>query len=96
MSFTKRQITFRFLTAGLFFLLFALLTLEVKLFDLAPIGPQGSTVGFSSLNGAFRDLIGMNDVCYLISTLCGGVALLSVPLFGILGLVQWIKRKKLL
>lgn len=80
-----------------FFLLvgFVLWTLLVRCVDVKPIGPSGSVVGFAALNGAFRGLTGMKMTLYSITDWLGLVPVAFVFGFAILGLTQWIKRKKL-
>ena len=79
--------------------LLALLTIAliamVELFDVAPIGPNGTEIGFSHLNGAVRDAVGSSTTWYQITELLGVVAILTVGVFGLLGIIQWIRRKSL-
>ena len=85
------------LYAGLGLLGGALLwTLLVAFVDVKPIGPLGSAVGFSGLNGAIRDLVGVNWTLYTLTDWLGLVPLAVVLGFGVLGLAQWIRRKRLL
>lgn len=46
---------------------FVLWTVSVRLVDVVAIGPQGSSVGFASLNGFVRDVVGVNMSLYLIT-----------------------------
>ena len=75
---------------------FLVLTALICFVDVQAIGPEGSLVGFASLNGAFHALTGENMLLYsltdLLELLCIGICLA----FCVLGLVQWIKRKHLL
>lgn len=79
--------------------LLALLTIAliamVELFDVAPIGPNGTEIGFSHLNGVVRDAVGSSTTWYQITELLGVVAILTVGVFGLLGIIQWIRRKSL-
>jgi undecaprenyl-diphosphatase len=67
--------------------------------DVQPIGPNGSTVGLASINGAFRDALGTtesyNELWYNISELAGLIPLATAGCFAIFGLCQAIKRKSL-
>ena len=74
-------------------ILFVVYTLLVKCLDVKSIGPNNSEVGFSSLNDAFRNLVGNNMTIYKISELFGYAILLLVLLFGVIGLIELIKRK---
>lgn len=76
-------------------ILFVVYTLLVKCLDVKSIGPNNSEVGFSSLNDAFRNLVGNNMTIYKISELFGYAILLLVLLFGVIGLIELIKRKSL-
>ena len=75
---------------------FALWTLAVKWVDVHPIGPLGSSVGFAALNGAFHRMTGVHWSLYTLTDLLSLIPLGFVAGFGVLGLVQWIRRKKLL
>ena len=68
-------------------------TLLVKFVDVKPIGPNGSEVGFSWINGLVYKLIGSNMVIYKISEVFGIILLLLVVIYGSIGLYQLIKRK---
>ena len=86
-----------YLYAGLGLLGGALLwTLLVALVDVKPIGPLGSAVGFAGLNGAVRDLVGVRMTLYTLTDWLGLVPIAVVFGFGVLGLFQWIRRKRLL
>ena len=76
-------------------ILFIVYTLLVKFVDVTSIGPNNSEVGFSSLNDAFRNLVGNNMTIYKISELFGYVILLLVAVFALIGLMQLIKRKSI-
>lgn len=76
--------------------LFVLWTVAVRLIDIKAIGPQGSTVGFATLNLLVHKFTGVHMSLYTITDWLGIVLFVFVIGFGILGLVQWIKRKHLL
>ena len=75
---------------------FALWTIAISLIDVQAIGPQGSTVGFATLNGCVHDFTGVNMSLYVITDWLGLVPIGVAFGFAVLGLVQWIKRKSLL
>lgn len=75
---------------------FVLWTVAVKFIDVQPIGPEGSVVGFATVNRFVHELTGANMSLYNITDLLGLVPLGFVMGFGTLGLVQWIKRKHIL
>ena len=74
---------------------FLLWTILVRNFDVGAIGPNGSLVGFSTLNGLVHDFIGVNMNLYVITDWLGIIPLLFIIGFGIFGLAQWIKRKSI-
>lgn len=89
---SKRQLM---IGAGLL-ILFALWTILVHRVDVRPIGPQGSSVGFAALNGAVHNFTGVNMLLYTITDWLGLVPIGIALGFGILGLSQWIRRRRLL
>ena len=76
--------------------LFILWTALLTLLDRAPIGPNGSSVGFAKLNGYFHELTGVNMTLYTITDWLGIIPVLFALGFAILGLFQLVKRKSLL
>lgn len=74
---------------------FLLWTAAVCLVDVQAIGPKGSEVGFAGLNGWFHALTGVHMTLYTITDWMGLIPLAVAMGFGLLGLVQWIKRKRL-
>lgn len=77
-------------------LAFALWTVAVACIDVKAIGPEGTRVGFSALNGAFHKLTGVNLSLYSLTDLLSFIPLGFVVSFGITGLFQLIKRKSIL
>ncbi len=71
-------------------------TVAVKVADVATIGPNGSAVGFSTINGWFHWLTGVNFTLYTVTDWLGLLPIAVCAGFGVLGLLQWIKRKHLL
>ena len=74
---------------------FALWTIAISLIDVQAIGPQGSTVGFATLNSMVHMLTGVHMQLYTITDWLGLVPVAFGLGFAILGLSQWIKRKSL-
>ena len=73
---------------------FVLWTLLVRFVDVRAIGPEGSLVGFAALNGWFHRLTGVHMTLYTVTDWLGLVPLAFILGFGLLGLVQWIRRKQ--
>ena len=71
-------------------------TVLVCFVDVQPIGPYGSAVGFAMMNGAFHRLTGVNMLLYTVTDWLGLVPIVTCLGFAILGLVQWIRRKRIL
>ncbi|MBO5872862.1 MAG: phosphatase PAP2 family protein [Clostridia bacterium] len=76
--------------------LFVLWTVLVQRIQVKAIGPLGSSVGFSAINQLIHNLTGVNMTLYIITDWLGLVPIVFAFGFTLLGLAQWIKRKKLL
>lgn len=74
---------------------FILWTIAVSFVDVKAIGPEGSSVGFATVNSAIRNFIGVHMSLYHITDWLSLVPIFVAMGFAVLGLVQWIKRKKL-
>lgn len=75
---------------------FILWTLLLMVVDVRAIGPNGSVVGFSTLNRFVHNLTGTNLTLYNITDWLGLVPIAFVIGFAALGLVQLIGRRHLL
>lgn len=75
---------------------FALWTVLLRFVDVKPIGPDGSRVGFASINGAFHALTGVHWTLYTLTDWLGLVPIGIAFGFAVLGLVQLLRRKSLL
>ena len=75
---------------------FIVWTALVRTVDVSAIGPRGSSVGFSTLNGNVHSLVGVNMTLYTITDWLGLVPIAVALGFAVLGLVQLIKRRSLL
>lgn len=76
--------------------LFAGLIVMLGKYDVAPIGPQGTEIGFSHINQTVHDLTGVNMLWYDITDYIGYGAILICALFALAGFIQMIKRRSLL
>ena len=83
-------------TAICFLIAFVLWTVLVKSVEVKAIGPEGSVVGFSTINKFIHELTGVNWFLYILTDWLGLVPIAVAFSFAILGLVQLIKRKSLL
>ncbi len=77
-------------------LMFIIWTVLLQVIDVKPIGPNGSEVGFATVNQAFHNFTGNNMVLYNITDWLGLVPIFTAFCFAVLGLVQWIKRRGIL
>jgi undecaprenyl-diphosphatase len=74
---------------------FLLWTVLVRFVDVRAIGPEGSSVGFATLNRYVHELTGVNWLLYTLTDWLGLVPIAVALGFAILGLVQLVKRKSL-
>ena len=74
---------------------FVLWTVLVRFAYVQAIGPDGSSVGFATLNRFVHELTGVNWILYTVTDWLGLVPIAVALGFAILGLVQLIKRKSL-
>ena len=74
---------------------FALWTVAVRVLDVRAIGPCGSTVGFATLNQFTHALTGVHMMLYTVTDWLGLIPIGTAMGFAVLGLVQWIRRKKI-
>lgn len=84
-----------FLTAIFLLTAFVLWTALVALIDVQAIGPMGAQVGFATLNQWFHALTGTRMVLYTITDWLSVIPIGIAAGFAVLGLCQWIKRRKL-
>jgi len=77
-------------------LLFAVWTILIQCIDVQAVGPMNTKIGFASWNTWFHHLTGVNMILYTVTDWLGLVPVLICGCFGIIGLRQWIQRKKLL
>ena len=68
-------------------------TVLVKFVDVKAIGPGGTKVGFATMNKWFNDMIGYNKLFYNISKYLGVVPFLFCAYYGLMGLLELIKKK---
>ncbi len=76
--------------------LFLLLIAAVKTVDVAPIGPEETSIGLSGINGAIHEATGVSKLLYKLTIYLGYLSILAGLCFALLGLIQLIQRKSLL
>ena len=79
--------------ALVFYAGFAIFTYFVKNFDLQEIAPDGSLVGFASLNLACKAQFGASELWYEITEILGWFAIFICLVFAGIGLYQFIKGR---
>ena len=84
------------LTASLLLAAFVLWTVLVQAVDVQPAGQKGTEIGFAALNLWFHRITGVHMTLYTVTDWLGLVPILICLCFGVLGLVQWIRRRSLL
>ena len=81
--------------SGVLWLLAAAFVYLVRTVDVAPIGPEGTSVGLSRLNGEVSAAVGMNMLWYTVTEMLGYASLLVAAFFAGMGIVQLIRRRSL-
>ena len=74
---------------------FALWTAAATCVDVQAIGPQGSQVGFATINGLFHQWTGVHLPLYVLTDWLSLVPVVVGMVFAFLGLAQWIRRGRL-
>ena len=75
---------------------FALWTVLIRWVDVQAVGQNGTKIGFADFNVWFHQLTGVHMTLYTITDWLGLVPIFICLCFGVLGLVQLIKRRSLL
>ena len=85
------------LISGIVFIIaFMIWTILILILDAQPIGANGTNIGFATINSWFHSLTGVNMTLYTITDWLGLVPIFICMFFGLVGLIQLIKRKNLL
>ena len=85
------------LISGIVFIIaFMIWTILILILDVQPIGANGTNIGFATINSWFHSLTGVNMTLYTITDWLGLVPIFICMFFGLVGLVQLVKRKNLL
>ena len=75
---------------------FALWTVLIQWVDVQAVGQNGTRIGFADFNVWFHQLTGVHMTIYTITDWLGLVPICICLCFGVMGLVQLIKRRSLL
>ena len=84
------------LLGGVLVAAFVVWTLLIQIVDVQPVGQNGTDIGFATFNCWFHKLTGVHMTTYTITDWLGLVPLFICMVFGMIGLVQLIKRRSLL
>ena len=75
------------------FLIFVLYTVAVKNVNVGAVGPNGSSVGFSTINEKVSSTVGYNETWYKITKYVGILPFFLVAFYGFTGILQLINKK---
>jgi len=84
-----------FLWSGILLLSFVFWTFLIQTVDVQPAGVNGTNVGFATVNTWFHRLTGVHMGIYTATDWLGLVPIMVCIGFGLLGLIQWIRRKSI-
>ena len=91
-----KEIRRKELLAGIVLLaVFALWTVLIRHIDVQNAGPNGTEIGFATINVWFHRFTGVHLLVYTITDWLGLVPIIICMCFGVLGLVQLVKRRSL-
>ncbi len=86
----------KFLGSGIIFALWIVFIILLKTFDVAPIGPEDTSVGFATVNGAIHNMLGFNNTWYTISKLFGYVSILGAVLMALYGVYMIVRKRHIM
>ena len=78
---------------GVLLLAFVVWTVLIRTVDVRPVGVNGTNIGFAAINTWFHRLTGVHMGLYTVTDWLGLVPIAVCIGFGLLGLVQWVRRK---
>lgn len=84
-----------YILSGVLAIAFILLIVLLKTVDVEMVILTGKEIGLASLNKSIFNKFGVNDFWYNLTEVFGYISLATVAYFGVLGLIQLIKRKSL-
>ena len=74
---------------------FIIWTMLIQTVDVQPVGQNGTNLGFAGLNQWFHKLTGVHMTIYTVTDWLGLIPIAVCTGFGVLGLVQLVRRKNL-
>ena len=74
---------------------FVVWTVLIQTVDVKPVGQNGTDIGFATFNCWFHKWTGVHMTTYTITDWLGLLPLFICMIFGVIGLVQWVKRRSL-
>lgn len=74
---------------------FVFWTILILTVDVQPVGVNGTVVGFATLNCSFHNMTGVNMTIYHITDWLGLIPIFCCMIFGAIGFIQLIKRKRI-
>lgn len=89
----KKSYTPAILASLISYALFVALIIGLKKFDVRPIGPQNTSIGFASLNENCQNIIGVDMGVYRLTEYLGYAAIGVAVCFTLFGLGQLIHRR---
>ena len=84
------------ITGMIMLVLFAVWTVLIQTVDVQAVGQNGTDIGFAGLNVWFHKMTGVHMWVYTVTDWLGLVPIFIFMIFGVVGLVQLIKRRSLL
>ncbi|MBP5362626.1 MAG: phosphatase PAP2 family protein [Ruminococcus sp.] len=84
------------ITGTIMLILFAVWTVLIQTVDVQAVGQNGTDIGFAGLNVWFHKMTGVHMWVYTVTDWLGLVPIFICMIFGVVGLVQLIKRRSFL
>ena len=84
------------ITGTIMLILFAVWTVLIQTVYVQAVGQNGTDIGFAGLNVWFHKMTGVHMWVYTVTDWLGLVPIFICMIFGVVGLVQLIKRRSLL
>ena len=84
-----------FISGTALILAFIVWTVLIQTVDVRPVGVNGTNIGFAAVNTWFHRLTGVHMGLYTVTDWLGLVPIAVCIGFGLLGLVQWVRRRSI-